>query len=280
VNTGAAPGRDAGFRGGRQVRRAATLVALIGLAGPERRPPEPPRYRPLQLDCARYQSSIRTDITIQAGRRRSRETAGRDGVMVLRAGAADSLIAVEAWFDSLTLWRESEGERQTPDTDGLIGGRYRGRLTPLGGFTATDTPFIPDEIAELADLSNALGDLLPPLPPVPLELGASWKDDFGTVISRTTDTRIAAQPVQRYRLVRRAERQEKRLLPDSTEVSATRTEKESGVFSWSPEQGLVRWERDLAEQVTVPAGGLVKQPFKTGIVQKLTVVRVGGGCGG
>ena len=41
----------------------------------------------------------------------------------------------------------------------------------------------------------------------------------------------------------------------------------------------VRWERDLEEEVTVPAGGLVKQPFKTGIGQKVAVARVSGGCG-
>jgi hypothetical protein len=241
--------------------------------------PTAPRYAPLLLDCARYQVQVETEITIQSGRERTREHSERLGVMVLKASAQDSLVRLEAWYDSLALWREGDGERLTPDTDGLIGGRYRGTLTPLGGFTATDTPFVPDEIAEIADLSNALGDLLPQLPPERLRLGASWKDDFGTVISRSTDGRINGHPVERYRLVRRSTREESRVLPDSTEVKASRVESETGVFSWSAELGLVRWERDLTEQVSVPAGGLVKQPFKSGIEQKVTVMRQSGGCG-
>jgi hypothetical protein len=256
------------------------LVGVGATTASGRPEPDPPRYRPLQLDCASYRVTVQSEIVIQAGRQRTREETGRDGLMVLRAVAADSMIRLEAWFDSLSLWREGSGERLTPDTDGLVGGRYRGTLTASGGYTSSDIPFIPDEIAEIADLRDALGDLLPPLPPIPLRLGASWRDDFGTIISRTTDGVIGGRPVERYRLVRRLERAESRLLPDSTEVSANRLESETGVFSWSSELGVVRWERNLTDQVTVPAGGLVKRPFKTGIDQKVTVVRVSRGCGG
>lgn len=269
--------------GGLATRLTSMALALAGLGwGPPAgsHDPEPPRYRPLLLDCARYRVVIQAEIVIQAGRQRNREHTGREGLMVLRAVAADSLIRLEGWFDSLSLWREGSGERLTPDTDGLIGGRYHGTLTATGEYSASDVPFIPDEIAEIADLSNALGDLLPRLPPIPLRQGGSWRDDLGTVISRTADGTIGGRPVERYRLVRRSERTESRLLPDSSEVSANRTESETGVFSWSSELGVVRWERDLSDLVAVPAGGLVKQPFKTGIEQKVTVVRVGGGCGG
>ncbi len=240
---------------------------------------EPPAYRPLMLDCARYRVVVNTRVTIQSGRDRTRERIGRDGVLVLRASAADSLIRLEAWFDTLSLWRESSGDRLVPDTDGLIGGRYRGTLNRVGGFTATDAPFIPDEVAEVADLRGALGDLLPPLAPVALKLGAAWRDDFGTVISRAEDGRVDGRRVQRYRLIRKLTREESRVLPDSSRVSATRTESESGIYSWTDDLGVVRWERDLSDQVQVPAGGLVSQPFTTGIAQKVTVTRVGGSCG-
>lgn len=260
-------------------RMSVAMLVLIGFAATEASAPGAPRYAPLLLDCARYQVQVESEIVIQAGRQRTREHASRQGVMVLKASPADSLVKLEAWFDTLTLWREGSGERLTPDTDGLVGGRYRGVLTPLGGFTSTDTPFIPDEVAEIADLRNALGDLLPQLPATPLKLGGSWKDDFGTVISRTTDARIGGRPVERYRLVRHSTREESRVLPDSTEVSANRVENESGVYSWSSELGVIRWERDLSEEVSVPAGGLVKQAFKTGIGQKVTLSRLAGGCG-
>lgn len=242
--------------------------------------PEPPRYHPLLLDCAAYRTRRRSEILVQAGRQRTHESIGRDGVMILRAGGPDSLIQLEAWFDTLSLWREGSGERLEPDTDGLVGGRYRGTLTGLGGFASTDTPFIPDEVAEVADLSGALADLLPQLPPAPLAPGRSWRDDLGTVITRIEDGSVGTRPVERYRLLRRSTRQESRLLPDSTEVSASRIEGESGVFSWSGELGVLRWERDLTDEVTVPVGGLVKQAFKTRIEQKVTVERVasGGEC--
>jgi hypothetical protein len=199
--------------------------------------------------------------------------------MRLRAVAADSLIRLEAWFDSLALWREGSGERLEPDTDGLVGGRYRGVLTRQGGYQASDTPFQPDEVAQVADLSGALGDLLPPLPPVALRPGGSWRDDLGTVITRLPDETLAGERMSRYRLLRRGTHEESRLLPDSTEVRATRAETESGIFSWSEELGPVRWERDLADEVTVPAGGPVKQPFRTRIEQKVTMERMAeGGC--
>jgi hypothetical protein len=255
------------------------LLVLLGSAGRVTPEPGAPRYAPQLLDCARYRVQVESDIVIQSGRQRTREHASRDGVMVLKASQSDSLVKLEAWFDTLALSREGSGERLTPDTDGLVGGRYRGDLTSFGGFTSTDTPFIPDEIAEIADLHGVLGDLLPQLPATPLKLGASWKDDLGTVISRSTDAMVGGRPVERYRLVRRTTRQESRVLPDSTEVSANRVETETGVYSWSAELGVIRWERDLTEEVSVPAGGLVKQPFKTGIGQKVTMVRLGGGCG-
>lgn len=271
------PERDAVPRRERQAG-AAGLCLLVASVAPALAAQTAPRYQPLMLDCARYRVEVESQVTVQSGRQRSRETVGRDGIIVLRAAAADTLIRLEAWFDTLALWREGSGERLTPDTDGLVGGRYRGLLDSLGGFTPTDTPFIPDEVAEVADLSGALGQLLPPLAPVPLRLGAAWRDDFGTVISRTEDGMVNGQRVERYRLTRRATREESRTLPDSTTVHATRNETESGTYSWTSALGVVRWERDLSDQVRVPAGGLVKQPFTTGIEQQVTITRVGGGC--
>jgi hypothetical protein len=270
----------------RAERQAAGLcwAALAGLGLLALRVPvgsaqgdEAPRYHPFLLDCAAYRTVVRSEIYLQGGNRRSRESAGRDGVMQLRAAAADSLIRLEGWFDTLLVWREGSGERLEPNTDGLVGGRYRGLLTGLGGFRSIDAPFLPDEVAEVADLSGALGDLLPPLPPVPLIPGASWRDDHGMVITRLPDETLAGRRLARYRLIRRSTHPESRLLSDSTEVRASRTETESGAFDWSTELGVVRWERDLADEVTVPTGGPVKQAFRTKIEQKVTVDRVRGG---
>lgn len=261
-------------------RPAALMTLGLSLPLPLAGQAVAPRYFPLQVDCARYRQQADAAIVMEAGRERSRESTGRNGVMVLRAirNPTDSIIQLESWFESLQLWREGSGERLEPDTDGLIGGRFHATLTPSGGMLATDTPFLPDDIAQVTDLSTALVSLLPPLPPDPLTPGRGWRDDFGTVISRMPDGTIAGRRVERYRLIRRSSRPETHQLPDSSEVRATRTESETGIFSWSAEVGLVLWERDLTDELQVEKGGVVKHPFRTRIEQRVTVTRLGGGA--
>lgn len=240
--------------------------------------PAPLAYHPAQLDCAAYRQTLTSDIQLEGARERSREKSGRDGVLRLRATARDTLIALEAWFDTLEVWREGHGERLAPGTDGVIGGRFAGLLTRQGGLTITDRPFVPDDVAQVAELSGALEDLLPPLPQPALAPGKGWKDGFGLVITRLPDGLHQGRRVERYRLIRRTSREEARLLPDSSIVRATRIEDETGIVLWSVEVGLVRWERAITVDVSVPSGGVVRSPFRTTIVQQVTVERVGGGA--
>src|SRR5690606_18164062 len=104
-------------------------------------------------------------------------------------------------------------------------------------------------------------------------------DAFGTVIQRLPDGTRDGRRVERYRLTRRLEREERRLLPDSSEVVAHRRERESGSYEWAPGVGLVRWERTITVAVDVPSGAVVKQPFRTRIQQEVTVERVAAGEG-
>jgi hypothetical protein len=240
-----------------------------------------PRYLALQLDCARYRVEAQASILTIAGRERSRETTGKRGVMVVRGapGPGDSTLRLEAWFDSLALYREGDGERLEPDTDGLIGGRFIAHLTPSGAMTSVELPFFPDDIAQVGDLSISLTALLPPLPATALANGAGWRDEFGTVITRLGDMTINGRRVERYRLSRKSSRPVEQMLPDSSTVTANRTETEDGMYYWSTEVGLVRWERNLADELVVEKGGVVKQPFRTAVEQRVTVERVaGGGC--
>jgi hypothetical protein len=262
-----------------QPSRSGWILAPLVVGAGLTQTAAPPAYHPAQLDCAAYRQTLSSDIRLEGARERSRETSGRDGVIHLRATPRDTLIALEAWFDTLEVWREGHGERLAPETDGVIGGRFTGLLTRQGGLTVTDRPFIPDEVAQVAEINGALEDLLPPLPRVALTPGTGWKDGFGTVITRLADGRHAGRGVERYRLIRRTSRSELRLLPDSSEVRATRVEDESGTIFWSVELGLVRWERSITVDVGVPRGGVVQSPFRTRIVQQVTVERVGGRCG-
>jgi hypothetical protein len=50
------------------------------------------------------------------------------------------------------------------------------------------------------------------------------------------------------------------------------------VFEWSGDLGPLRWEREITVEVSVPAGGAVKQAFRSRILQQVVVERVGGGC--
>ena len=252
----------------RLVPAALLLAAPLGAQGA-------PAYHALQLDCARYRQAIHTTIQLESRGERTLEVTDRDGVLVLRATARDSLIGLEAWFDTLFLAREGSGERLVPATDGLIGGRFTGLLTRRGGFTATDRPFIPDEVAQVADVGDALEELLPPLPTTELAPGAGSRDAFGTVILRLPDGTRDGRRVARYRLTRTLEREEERILPDSSRVRAVRQERETGSYEWSPEAGTVRWERTITIDVEVPVGGPVKRPFRTRIEQLVTIERVG-----
>lgn len=251
-------------------------LALLGALGLLLQTPAPPSYHPAQLDCAVYRQTLTSEIRLEGVRERSTERSGRDGILQLRATRQDSLIALEAWFDTLDVWREGAGERLAPETDGVIGGRFTGLLTPQGGLTVTDRPFVPDDIAQVSEVSGALEDLLPLLPPAALRPGTGWKDGFGTVITRLPDGLHRGRRVERYRLLRRTTREEARLLSDSSEVRSTRTEDESGIVAWSAEVGLVRWERTITVEVTVPSGGVVRSPFRTSIVQQVTVERLAG----
>jgi hypothetical protein len=171
---------------------AAFVAGTLGTlgSGPIRVPMAAPRptpaslrYEPAQLDCARFRERSRSVIETFVAGETVRETAGLDGGWRFRAapGPGDSL-RLEAWFDTLSVWRRSERDSLEPDTDGIIGGRYRGMLSPDGRYRAETRPFVPDPLQEVADLSRALDDLLPPLPPRLPAFGESWSDGAGLEI--------------------------------------------------------------------------------------------------
>jgi hypothetical protein len=262
-----------------RVSPSLTLAASL-LLFPSLTEAQAPRYLTLQLDCARYRIDARASILTVAGRERSREATGKTGVLVVRGTTipGDSLLRLEAWFDSLAVFREGDGERLEPDTDGLIGGRFIAQLAPSGAITTTDLPFLPDDIAQVGDLSTSLTSLLPQLPPTALANGAGWRDPFGTVITRLGDMTLNGRRVERYRLSRKSSRPVQQMLPDSSIVTANRTESEDGTYYWSTDLGVVRWERDLTDELVVEKGGVVRQPFRTAVEQRVTVDRVAGSC--
>ncbi|HXE56878.1 MAG TPA: hypothetical protein VNK43_02660 [Gemmatimonadales bacterium] len=232
-----------------------------------------PAYAASQLACARYREEVRSGVRAESGGRSRVERAGRGGVLVIEASPADSGVRLEAWFDSLSVWRESPAGRLVPDTDGLLGGRYRGTLTPAGRYHAEASPFVPDEVAEVADLGGVLADLFPPLPDRPLAPG-EVAGDSTVSIRRLPDSVAAGARLARYRLERRHASRTERTVGDTLGFVADQVQTEEGAFVWHPTQGLLRWERQVTIETTIPAEGAVRRPVRARVEQRIRLARL------
>jgi hypothetical protein len=224
-----------------------------------------PRYTPSQLSCSAFQEVVSGDVRGEAGRAVRQERLGRSGILVVRRAAADS-DSLEAWFDSLQVWREGPEGRIEPDTEGLLGGRWIGRLSASGRWTEEQTPFVPDEVAAVMDLRTLLEEFFPGLPTVSLRIGAA-DSSGGTVIRRERDLAGA------HRYSWRLQREVDTVAPinDSLEVAIQRDVREEGTMLWSPDRGPLRWSRTISTTVR-PSGGSAKT---RGIVtQRITVARI------
>ncbi len=256
------------------VRSSALLLLFLPVAVLRA---QSPAYRPGMLDGARFQQTIRSQIRTEAGNRVSQERSGREGTIDMRAVMGDSGIQLESWFESLNLWRESGDERYAPDTDGLIGGRYRGRLSADGRYQWLDQPFIPDQLSELAELGSALDDLLPPVPAADLKVGAAVSAADGWRIERQPDSSAEGRVLRRYLIAGERRRAEVGALIDSLPVEASTYEKETGTMIWDPEQGPLRWLRQITLTAALPAKGAIRRPVRTQIEQSVLLERLGPG---
>lgn len=233
----------------------------------------PPAYAAAQLHCARFAETSHSEIETETARGSVAATAERDGVWSFRARDTPGGIAVESWYDSLSLRRRTGEAEVIADTDGLIGGRYRGLLRSSGIYLETAHPFLPDEVAEVADLTAAARDLLPPLPPAALKAGERWKGR-GLELSRLPDTVVAGRPLLRFRLESRTEAVETVPHGDTVPIPVRQTTVERGEIFWSPTSGLVRRTRDITIEATIPAGGRVRQPARSRVVQRIQLTRL------
>jgi hypothetical protein len=248
---------------------AAILVLLGGLLAPVQL-----RYRAAQLECARFHEVIAGKVQTETAGRRRVETLGRDGIWTLRATDDGGEIALEGWYDTLSVWRAAADGKLTGDTDGLIGGRYRVRLTPIGGMAVVSRPFIPDELREVTDLSRALEDLLPPLPSPGLEPGETWSDSAGLEIRRLPDSAAAEGPIVRLQVHDRHLAMQAPLQGDTASVELRQTTEESGQIDWAPGVGLLRRQREIVVETAIPPRGPVRQPVRSRLEQHISITRM------
>jgi hypothetical protein len=231
------------------------------------------RYSATQLNCARFLETAESNILTQSGGRAHEQTAGRRGVWQFRAAPSDDEVALEGWLDSLALWRRSAETTISPDTDGLLGGRYRGILSGAGAYLSQARPFVPDEVGEVAGMGSALDDFFPPLPPRPLAPGQAWSDSLGVTIRRMPDSALSGVSLYRFALEARRETRSAPLQGDTIPLELRQVSQERGTFVWHPLLGLLRRDRRILVQTTVPAGHAVRQAVRSKIEQRITVLR-------
>jgi hypothetical protein len=268
------------------VNSRRTTLVLCGVfataagAGSQQSTPSPGefRYTPGQLDCAVFREWSRAQLDAQTGLRQRREMLTRDGIWRMRARPGPGGIAVEAWYDSLALSRTSPEGKLVPDTDGLLGGRYRGALSPAGRYTAQARPFVPDDVAEVAELGGAMEDLLPPLPPVAISVGQRWSDSSGLELRRLPDSVAGRHVVRRLAVHVRTVADQATVRGDTMRLPVRQVTVEDGRIDWDPAIGLVSRVRRLVVETSVPAGGPLRQPLRSRLEQEETLVRVGARC--
>ncbi|MGH7510628.1 MAG: hypothetical protein ACREMZ_14310 [Gemmatimonadales bacterium] len=252
---------------------SAVLLGLALLSALGRVQDAVVRYEAKQLQCAGFLETAESRIQTETAGRVRHQTSTRLGVWQFRAVPSGQGVVLEGWLDSLTISRRSPEITISPDTDGLLGGRYRGTLSATGSYTERARPFIPDEVAEVAGMGAALDDLFPPLPPRALAPGKAWTDSRGLTIRRLRDSAASGLPLYRYELERRAESRVAALPGDTLSVPLRQLSEEQGTFVWHPLLGLVRRERRIVVQTAVPASRSVRQPVRSKVEQRVTLTR-------
>jgi hypothetical protein len=226
-----------------------------------------------QLHCARFLETAESKILTLAGGRTRNQTSTRRGVWQFRALPMRRDVALEGWLDSLTVTRRSEETAISPDTDGLLGGRYRGTLSARGIYTSRNRPFVPDEVAEVAGMHNALDDFFPPLPTRELREGEIWTDSKGLTIRRLPDSALSGVPLYRFQLERRGEARSAETPADTLPLRLQQKSSEQSEFVWHPHLGLLSRDRRIVVETTVPPSRSVYQAVRSKVEQRITLVR-------
>lgn len=255
------------------VGRAALVAALASMVPAGLVGQEPVwRYTAGQLECALFQETVRTKVRGESGRAVIEDRAGRDGILAVAGRDSAGLVAIEAWFDSLAVWRETSAGRETPDPEGVVGGRFRGALDPGGVYRGSKTPFVPNELADVADLANTLDEFFPRLPLGTLAVGRTWTDSTGLTIRRVADVRRGGTRRLEWTWNRR--QSDKSEVTDTLLVTVEQMIRETGSLIWSDRLGPLAWNRHLLITAKIPTTGGVRRSVTSTLTQDVTVARL------
>jgi hypothetical protein len=255
---------------------AVMVLTMTLLPGPRRPTPwqgSAIGYTANQLDCARFLETGESKILTEAGGRIRNQTSTRRGFWQFRAAPSNGDVGLEGWLDTLALTRRSPETSISPDTDGLLGGRYRGTLSRTGTYTSNVRPFVPDEVAEIAEMSGALDDFFPALPARALGPGEKWADSLGLTIRRLPDSVHSGVALRRYALDSRKESKTAPTPADTLPLKLRQRTEERGEFVWHPVLGLLRRDRRIVVETTVPPSRSVRQAVRSKVEQRIIVAR-------
>ena len=199
------------------------------------------------------------------------ERGNRLGRLIFSVQPGDGPMPFEAWYDSLEISHDGRSGLVRPDTDGLIGGRWRGTIAPHGEVVLEDRPFMPPELLAVSDLSDALLDFLPPLPVAALRTGGRWTDSLGLVVERLKDSAANDGTVERYRWRISTEGGTQPL--DST-ARLRQTIRDEGVLAWSRQRGPLTWHREIEVEARIDATRGPRSPVQSRVTQEVSVRRL------
>jgi len=222
----------------------------------------PPRYTEQQLACAAFREEVRSDIRNESGTIFRDERAGRDGVLLVQAARGDSSLALTAWYDSLLVYREGPEGRTAPDAEGLLGGQWRGTLTSGGRYRGDEFPFIPDDVAEIADLRGLMGDFFPVVEEYP-----GREVSFRRIREETSG-------LERYAWTIKFRADTSGAVDDTLVVPMGRQFQESGTMTWDRLRGPIRWERTITVTGRIEAKGPIRRGMRSTVIQRVRVERI------
>jgi hypothetical protein len=225
------------------------------------------------LACAAFAEAVRTTVEARRAMEAWTERGNRIGRLLFHAEPGDGPMRFEAWYDSLEVSHDGRSGLVRPDTDGLIGGRWRGSLAPHGEVILEDRPFMPPELLAVSDLSDALLDFLPPLPVVAMPIGSTWTDSLGLEVARVKDSVASGETMERYRWRINSEGGTVPLGSDST-ARLRQTIRDEGVVAWSRQRGPLTWRREIVVEARIDATRGPRSPVQSRVTQVVAVRRL------
>ena len=232
-----------------------------------------PKYTAEFLNCSAYLEEVRTTVEARRGMQGWQEKGFRRGLLQVRAAPHQDGLAFESWYDSLSVdYTRSDG-KVTPDTDGLIGGRWTGTMRPHGETSMSARPFMPPELAQVSDLSDEMVDFFPPLATVALAPGTKWSDSLGLEVERLRDSTAGVERLLRLRW-RITSRGGAAPAVVDTSVRLRQEIEDEGVVAWSTSRGPLAWRREIQVSTRVGASRRGGTPSEGRITQLVTVRRV------